>query len=380
MRIRSAGTDRRSSVATRPTPAAHLILGAPGGRRRRWAVAIAAVVACQASTVCGKGFESRPVLPGHQVQIIRDAYGMAHLYADHEEDGFYGLGYAEGEDRLQQILTWYVALRGELAATFGPTTPPLHIADPVPWWEPSALSDAVANDLSARKYRILESARRNFSRLPPQYRRDIRAFIAGMSAYMHEHPDKTPSWAPPLEPALPIGVFHLFALEAQSVCDERRAADAAQGQNVALAATDAPHTALGSSNVWAVAGSRSADGGVFLESDSHDPLQIYGMLFYPYHIKAGDLDFMAFETAGSAQFLFGHSPYFAWGITEGPRFVADCYRVSVDHNAPRRFLFDGKPRHMTVVPYAIRVKGGRPVRGVFEYTHHNGVASPLPTW
>ena len=315
----------------------------------------------------------------HEVRIIRDAYGMAHLYAAREEDGFYGLGYAEGEDRLQQILTWYVAMRGELAATFGPKTPLLPArSNPVASPDNPPLADAVAVDTTARKYQVLETARRNFPRLPPQYQRDLKGFVAGLRAYMHDHPDKTPAWAPPLEPAMPLGLVHLFIVEAQPVCDARRAADkAATGAPTATTSTAGEAGPLPASNAWAVAGSRSADGGVFLESDSHGPIQVYGALFYPYRIRAGDLDFMAFEPTGSALFLFGHSPYFGWGITEGPRFVADCYRVKVDHDSPRRYRYDGKVREMSLVPYTIEVKGGSPVHGEFEYTRHNGVTSPV---
>jgi acyl-homoserine lactone acylase PvdQ len=60
-------------------------------------------------------------------------------------------------------------------------------------------------------------------------------------------------------------------------------------------------------------------------------------------------------------FFFGHSPHFAWGVTEGPRFVADCYRVSA------------KARKIRSVPYSIRVKDGAPVTGTFEYTELNGL-------
>lgn len=340
--------------------------------------ALAMAALCPAAMGQG-GADSRPAPARHEVRIIRDAYGMAHLYAAREEDGFYGLGYAEGEDRLQQILTWYVAMRGELAATFGPKTPPLPArSNPMAASDSPPLADTVAVDTTARKYRVLETARKNFPLLPRQYQLDLKAFIAGLGAYMHDHPEKTPAWAPPLEPAMPLGLVHLFIVEAQPVCDARRAADKAASGG-ATASNPAAEEAgpLPASNAWAVSGARSADGGVFLESDSHGPIQIYGALFYPYRIRAGNLDFMAFEPTGSALFLFGHSPYFGWGITEGPRFVADCYRVKVEHESPRRYLFDGKVQQMSVLPYSIEVKGGSPVHGEFEYTHHNGVTSPV---
>jgi acyl-homoserine-lactone acylase len=313
----------------------------------------------------------------HEVHLFRDSFGMAHLYADREEDGFYGLGYAIAEDRLQQVLTLYVAVRGELAATFGPKLPALPSDSPEAQGNESSLSDTVASDLDVRRFRLLQTARQNFSRLPLQYQRDLRAYIAGLAAYMAQHPRYTPAWAPPLEPALPMAVLDLLVQEAKNVCDRRRADSQLPNAFVVPPIRVSGPTAFSASNAWAIAGSRTADGRVLFESDSHSPIEEYGTLFYPYRIKAGDLDVMAFEPAGSAMPFFGHSPYFAWGITEAPRFVADCYGVTVEHRSARRFLFDGHIQSLEAVPYSIAVKGARSVRGVFEYSHHNGVESPV---
>lgn len=320
---------------------------------------------------------SPAAIAAHQVHLYRDSVGMAHLYADREQDAFYGLGYASGEDRLEQVLTFYVAVRGELAATFGPKTPPL------PGDSPSAgnagpLSDALASDIAARRFRLLETARRNFPKLPTAYQRDLEGYIAGLRAYMREHPERTPKWAPPLEPALPLALLHVLVNEAAHVCDARRAQDAKPPPTASTESAErSEYGPLGGSNAWAISGTRTPDGGVIFESDSHGPIEAYGTLFYPYRIKAGDLDFTAFAPAGTALFFFGHSPFFAWGITEGPRFPADCYRVTVEHGSPQQFRYDGRLQKMTVVPYSIAVKGGAPVTGVFEYTHHNGVTSPV---
>lgn len=318
--------------------------------------------------------------PPHYVHLYRDSFGMAHLYADREQDGFYGLGYAVGEDRLLQVLTYYVAIRGELAATFGPKLPPLSgnsqgtAAD-----SESSLSDTVASDIQVRKFRILGTARRNFSRLPAQYQEDLRAYISGLRAFMAQHPDRTPAWAPPLEPALPMSVLDFLIVEEKNVCAQRIGAERR------ISAAPAPYVPkleavpLRASNAWAISGSRTSDGRVIFESDSHSPIEDYGTVFYPYRIKAGDLDLVSFELTGSAMPLFGHSQHFAWGETEAPRFVADCYRVKIDGNSPRRFLFDGHPHILRQVPFSIAVKGGPAVRGNFEYSDHNGVPSPVVT-
>jgi acyl-homoserine-lactone acylase len=346
-------------------------------RRCNMALLAAGIAALSAQSVAASRFGSPST---HHVDVYRDSVGMAHLYADREEDGFYGLGYATGEDRLEQVLTWYVAVRGELAATFGVRTPPPRGDSPIPNGSRNAgpLEDAVASDIAARRFELLAIARRNLSRLPPQYLRDLRAYIDGLGFYMRSHPDRTPAWSPRLEPALPLALLHLLVLEPAHVCEAARAEDQRSAPTAAAdSAPSAPDGLLAGSNAWTLAGTRTADGRVLFESDSHGPIEGYGTLFYPYRIKAGDLDFTAFAPAGTAMFFFGYSPYFAWGITEGPRYPADCYRVTVEHGSPQRFKYDGRLEKITVVPYTIAVKDGASVQGTFEYTRHNGVTSPV---
>jgi acyl-homoserine-lactone acylase len=314
------------------------------------------------------------------VHLYRDSVGMAHIYSAKEEGGFYGLGYATGEDRLIQVLTWYVAVRGELAATFGPKTPVLP-GDSLELGgsgNAGPLEDAVANDLNARRFQLLEIARRNVPLLPAQYRRDLQAYVAGLNAYMRANPGKTPAWAPRMEPALPLALIHLMVPEQAQVCDARRASDrqsaVAAVPDPALQSSAGP---LGGSNAWAIAGTHTADGHVIFESDSHGPIEAYGSLFHPYRIKAGALDITAIGPAGTALFLFGYTPHFAWGITEGPRYPADCYRISTEPGSPRHYRYDGKLRTISAEPYTIAVKGGAPVTGTFEYTRLNGVISPV---
>ena len=42
-----------------------------------------------------------------QVKIIRDDFGIPHIFADTDEAAAYGFGYAQAEDRLEQLLQNY---------------------------------------------------------------------------------------------------------------------------------------------------------------------------------------------------------------------------------------------------------------------------------
>src|SRR5580658_8900565 len=102
-----------------------------------------------------------------QVTIFRDRWGMAHLYAAREEDGFFGLGYATAEDRLDQVMLLYLGVKGELAAAFGPG--PIG-ADKVEPTLSGEIPDTIASDLRVKKFQIPEQARLNLMKIPAQYR------------------------------------------------------------------------------------------------------------------------------------------------------------------------------------------------------------------
>src|SRR5512144_2062698 len=55
-----------------------------------------------------------------EVTIVRDERGVPHVHADSLRALFYGVGYAQGQDRLWQAETLRRAATGTLAEWFGP--------------------------------------------------------------------------------------------------------------------------------------------------------------------------------------------------------------------------------------------------------------------
>ena len=53
------------------------------------------------------------------VEIVRDQWGVPHVFAEREADAFFGLGYACAEDRLMQMELLRRRARGRLAELFG---------------------------------------------------------------------------------------------------------------------------------------------------------------------------------------------------------------------------------------------------------------------
>lgn len=297
------------------------------------------------------------------VTLYRDTYGSPHLYAEREEDGYFGLGYAIAEDRLPSVLLLYRMLRGELAEAFGPG--PVGNKADLKGILPVDLGDAVASDIAVRRARYLVDARVNLSRISSQQRRNAESYIAGIKAYMVKNPSLVPDWAPHLEAALPLAAEGFLMMGVSGLPGECGAGPPPAGK------------AASGSNIWALSAARTTDNAAVFSSDSHGSFEFFGSIFYPARVKAGAIDAWMLDIAGIPIGLKGHSRHFAWGWSEGPRHPSDCIRVPLNPANAAEYMFDGKARSFETYPYRIAVKGGPAVEGIFEYTHHNGVRSEV---
>jgi len=54
------------------------------------------------------------------VEVIRDRWGIPHIYAQHTEDLFFAQGYVMAQDRLWQMEMWRRDKEGRMAEVLGP--------------------------------------------------------------------------------------------------------------------------------------------------------------------------------------------------------------------------------------------------------------------
>ena len=286
--------------------------------------------------------------------IDRDDYGVAHVTASSEKAAFFAVGYAQCEDRFEQLLRNYLLVRGELAAALGPA--------------------ALGADLRVRRWLIAEEARRGYDLLSSEVQAIHAAFLAGVRQYMSDHPEQVPDWAPPLEPWQPLAMTRGLFFWAYAFNDGL-AALMRSGVN-----PDDDVTALlegSASNGWVVMPSRTADGSLILLSDPHGELA--GTIEpWEFTVEAGYLHSFGQTIVGTPLPLWGHTAHTAWAMTTGGPSVSDCYAVVTDPEDPLRYQVDGEWQTMEQRFAELRVAGEeRPRRAVFDYTHHNGVLCPV---
>lgn len=62
-------------------------------------------------------------LPAEEVEILRDPWGIPHIFADTDAGAFYGLGYAAAEDRAFQMTYSLRLIQGRLSEVVGQVRP-----------------------------------------------------------------------------------------------------------------------------------------------------------------------------------------------------------------------------------------------------------------
>ena len=107
------------------------------------------------------------------VRIVRDTWGVPHIYAKSDGDLFFAQGYVAAQDRLWQMEMWRRTAEGRLAEVLGP--------------------QAVGRDRMARllKYRGRFDAE-EFESYHPDAKRLMTAFVAGVNAFIASHADRLP--------------------------------------------------------------------------------------------------------------------------------------------------------------------------------------------
>lgn len=294
--------------------------------------------------------------PGQgQAALYRDDWGVPHIYAQSEADGFYALGYAVAADNLEGLLRVYLELSGRAASVFGP--------------------GAVEGDAAARLWRIAEDAEAGFARLPARVQANHRGFIAGVRRFMRDHRERTPAWAPELEDWMPLASTHSFNLflsvyqRGQGFEDCGVRAEVARFRSAWL---EAARTAA--SNQWVIAPSRTAGQATIVWADSHSS---FAFARDEVRLHAGELDVSGVMPLGMALPLIGHNNDVAWSYTVGGPDVSDCYRIETDPDDPGRYLYDGAWRRFIERTVTIEVAGAAPVERTLEYSDHNGRLNPI---
>jgi penicillin amidase len=329
------------------------------------------------------------------VEVIRDDWGVPHIYAEDEHDLFFAQGYVHAQDRLWQMEFNRRIASGTLSAALGEAT--------------------LETDRFLRTIGLRRAAEEDWALMDDEMRAILQAYADGVNAYVEAHRDRLPLEFTILgvdpEPWTPVDTLAWGKVMSYQLCGNydnellrarivaELGVDAAQEllppypdggpfiippearsyawlRGIHFERPDTLAAVLGESrdglgsNNWVVHGSRTATGLPLLADDTHLGLDMPS-IWYENGLHGGRIDSVGYTFPGVPLVVIGHNGRIAWGVTNLPADVQDFYIEKVDDPAqPARYEFEGQWHDLEVVREIIDVKGVEPeVLEVFVTRH-----------
>ncbi|MEL8054918.1 MAG: acylase [Pseudomonadota bacterium] len=280
----------------------------------------------------------------YDVEIIRDSWGVPHIYGMTNADTAFGVGYAHAEDDFETIQDVVAATRGTLARYKGMSAAP---------------TDYVVGLLDV--WGTVEA--RYEADVPAEVKAIADAYAHGVNLYASEHPDET--WAG-LVPFTGKDVVAGFILKTpffygfdgtlmELLADSRDAPLATDPNQQSWLLHPTLNTARGS-NAFAVAPSRSADGKTRLIINSHQPMTGPVAWWEAHTVSEEGLDITGGLFPGTPVILHGFNQHLGWANTVSKPDLTDVYRLELSPNDDTLYRMDGQWKSFEEDTVTIKVK------------------------
>ena len=361
------------------------------------------------------------------VEILRDRWGVSHIYAQNEADLFFAQGYNVARDRLFQLELWRRQATGTESEILG--------------------RKALKRDIGTRLFLFRGDLKQEMNWYHPHGETIINAFVSGINAYVDEtvsNPNllspefkmlgiKPGKWTPavvitrfngllanvtqeltlaqavrvlgpdrvkeleyfqPENPKLDIDpaidqtlltpslldFYNAFREPLRFTSDDlmpeyRRSAKASTALNDAtsVSAVDLSQRRedIGSNN-WVVSGKLTPSGFPMMMNDPHRTQSVPSLRYWVHLVAPGWNVIGAGEPALPGVSI-GHNEFGAWGLTIFGGDSEDLYVYELNPANPTQYKYRGKWEEMRVIKESVAIKGEAPAPVELRYTRHGPV-------
>ena len=263
----------------------------------------------------------------YDARIIRDNYGVPHIFGETDADATFGFGYAHAEDDWETIQDVLISARGMSSQHKGRAN--------------------VATDYLFDLFKVKEAVERKYdTHINTDTKAVIKAYADAINLFGLENKDRVLdgvlpvteadivagfTWATPFFYRLDGQLEDLFTSE-----NKPEVSPWQQQSNMNL-----PEAVRGS-NGFAIAPIRSDDKHTRLIVNSHQPMN-GPYAWYEAHVVSKNMNFAGATFPGTPILVQGVSPDLGWTQTVNAPDLVDIYSLEVDSvNRPTKYKLDGK--------------------------------------
>jgi penicillin G amidase len=345
-------------------------------------------------------------LPGlaGEVEIVRNTHNVPHIFAEQDEDVFFGLGFAHAQDRLWQMQMLRRTAQGRLSEMFG--------------------QRSLRTDELMRRLDIYTLARDSLAVQDPQTIAALEAYAAGVNAWLmatnarargRGAPEffvftaEMPLW----QPADSLAILKLLAVQLNShiagevlrarasalVAPERLRDLLPDAPGVGVAALPdyatlfptlapstqfsaledpfmpfAPPALAGASNSFAATPARAASDGALLANDPHLGLQAPALMYLArLDLSSGGV--IGASIPGIPAILSGRSEALGWGITSSYADDSDIFMEELNPDTPELYRSPDGWAEFETRGSIIRIKDAEPVTLTLRWSENGPILS-----
>jgi acyl-homoserine-lactone acylase len=274
-----------------------------------------------------------PPAHDYDVTIVRDDFGVPHIFGTTDPDVAYGIAYAHAEDDFATLQEVLAMTRGRLGAMNG--------AD-------GAKTDFVVHLLGARA-----TVDRDYMKQPADIRALLDAYASGLNRYAEKHPGEVrlaklfPVDGADVATGFVVRSPFFFGLEGvlgalsgDKPLPIEKGYDKPDAPDAPNVTPLGPNAAENGSNAFVVAPKRSSDGSTRLVSNSHQGWRGAAAWWeLVVHSRQG-WHFAGATFPGAPYPLLGHNQRLGWTNTVNRPDMVDLYKLVLDE-AGDRYRFDG---------------------------------------
>ena len=356
-----------------------------------------------------------------KVEILRDNWGINHIYAENQNDLFFAQGYSAAKDRLFQFEIWRRQALGNLSEILGPRE--------------------LDRDIGVRLFKFRGNMDDELNHYHPEGKQIIESFVSGVNAYIEEilkTPKKLPlpfkmlgikpqKWTPevvisrhqgllgnigqelqigravailgekkvkellwfhPKEPKIEldkkINKQLLFEnilkpyfdfrkdvkFKKEDLIEKYQDKESREIANMVYYKTE-DSLQIGSNN-WVVSGSKTKDKNTYMANDPHRKVAVPS-LRYMAHLIAPGWNVIGGGEPEIPGISIGHNEHGAWGLTVFRTDGEDLYQYKLNPKDPSKYWHKGKWLKFKVIEEEIPIKGESPKKIELNYSIHGPV-------
>ena len=357
-----------------------------------------------------------------EVEVLRDKYGINHIYAKNQQDLFFMQGYLAAKDRLFQFEIWRRQATGTVAEIFG--------------------ESELKRDIGTRLFKFRGDIKEELNHYHEDGYEIITAYTEGVNTYIQEmknHPEELPVefelldiqpefwtpevvisrhqgllgnigqelnigravsrigekkvkellWLHPKDPSLKLdkkirkedldrdilGLYNAFRTPVKFKKEYLQAKYQKKGALASLLPMKVEDLedvfSIGSNN-WAISGNKSFNGSPILANDPHRSI-VAPSLRYITHLVAPGWNVIGGGEPEIPGISIGHNGFGAWGLTVFRTDAEDLYVYELNPKNSNQYWHKGEWLDFKEIKETIAVKGNENQEIVLQYSIHGPV-------